>query len=39
MLVRAEGSVTIVRPVFRVVMEGVRAGAAEGEVAGRLYHD
>lgn len=34
--VRADGSVTTVRPVLRVVMEGVRAGAAPGVVAGML---
>jgi hypothetical protein len=34
--VRADGSVTMVRPVLRVVMEGVRAGAAPGVVAGML---
>lgn len=38
MEVRADGSVTMVRPVFRVVMEGVRAGAAPGVVAGSLFN-
>lgn len=35
--VRADGSVTMVRPVFRVVMEGVKAGAAPGVVDGSLF--
>lgn len=34
--VREVGSVTMVRPVLRVVMEGVRVGGVEGVVVGRL---
>ena len=34
--VREDGSVTMVNPVGRVVMEGVRDGGEDGLVAGRL---
>jgi len=34
--VREDGSVTMVKPVGRVVMEGVRDGGEDGLVAGRL---